>query len=461
MGFQWFFVYSNGMVEFEQVASQVRDRVEPSRDERELLERVVDDLIDETQAAVGELPVDAEVRLVGSTARDTWISGDRDVDIFVRFPPELSRDELETYGLEVGHKVLPDGREEYAEHPYVTGSVDGFAIDLVPCYDVESTASAQSAVDRSPFHTAYLEDRLTDELIGEIRVFKQFLKGIGVYGSDLRTRGFSGYLTELLVCEYDSAKATLAAIADWKPPVTFDPADHGTVSFDDPLVVIDPTDPTRNVAAVVAADNIARLQHHARLVLAAPSHQRFFPEEPEELSAADVRAYLRDRGTTPVAIVVQTPDLVDDELYPQLDKSLSGIKRAFDHHGFEVFRAAAFARTNAVFLFELAVATRPPIERHEGPPVHVRAHAEQFFEKYANTDAFGPFIADNRYVVERDRAVTSAIEFLNSDALFETRLGPAIEAALAEQYSVLVEDDIATLATEFGTELADYFDPRP
>jgi len=33
---------------------------------------------------------------------------------------------------------------------------------------------------------------------------KQFMKGIGVYGSELRRRGFSGYLTELLVINYGS-----------------------------------------------------------------------------------------------------------------------------------------------------------------------------------------------------------------------------------------------------------------
>ncbi|NIS30872.1 MAG: tRNA CCA-pyrophosphorylase, partial [Actinobacteria bacterium] len=55
--------------------------------------------------------------------------------------------------------------------------------------------------DRTPFHAAYVEGRLNDELAAEVRVLKQLLEGIGVYGSDLKTRGFSGYLTELLVLE--------------------------------------------------------------------------------------------------------------------------------------------------------------------------------------------------------------------------------------------------------------------
>jgi tRNA nucleotidyltransferase (CCA-adding enzyme) len=453
--------------EFDAVVARVRERVVPDDDERARLDSVVATLRERTGAALADLPVDTsdvDVVLVGSTARDTWLSGDRDVDLFVRFPTDLSREELEEYGLTVGHAVLPGGHEEYAEHPYVKGSVEGFDVDLVPCFAVPDATAIRSAVDRTPFHTEYLADRIDADLADEVRVCKQFLTGIGVYGSDLRTRGFSGYLTELLVVEYDGFREFVAAAADWHPPVELDTEDHGEASFEDPLVVVDPTDPERNVAAVCSAESVARLQHYARELLEAPREDLFDPSarRPEPLDAAGVRERFDARGTTPVAVRFDAPDVVDDQLYPQLERSRTGLVGELYRRGFDVLRSVALADESAVLLVELAVARRPAVERHEGPPVHVRDHAGNFYEAYADDSGVdGPFIDGDRYVVEREREFETAAEFLASDALLDVALGAHVETRLRDDYEVLVGDEVGALADEFGPELAVYLDPRP
>jgi tRNA nucleotidyltransferase (CCA-adding enzyme) len=469
------------MTDLDAVVARVRDRIDPSPDERQRMAEATATLLDRVEAATADLPVATDAIQVGSTARGTWLSGDRDIDLFVRFPPDLDRETLERYGLQVGHAVLPDGHEEYAEHPYVKGEFEGFEVDLVPCYDVDDATQIQSAVDRTPFHTEYLRGRLTDDVAADVRVCKRFLKGIGAYGSNLRTRGFSGYLTELLVVEYGGFRPLLDAAADWQPPVELDPEDHGTVTFDDPLVVVDPTDPERNVAAVCAPANVARLQHYARELLVDPREALFFPPETEPLSADDLRQHLDRRGTTPVAVVFETPDVVEDQLYPQLRRSLSGVRSELDRRGFDVLRATTFADDRSVLLCELEVAERPAIQRHGGPPVHVREHAEGFVEKYAGAEAgdgdvddsttaaapgtppavYGPFLDGDRFVVERDREFTSAADFLRSDALFDVALGTHVATALKSDYEVLVGEELADLTDAFGVEFAEYFAPRP
>ncbi len=455
------------MTELEAVVTAVDDDVRPDAAERDRLAAAVDELRARIERAVeDELPpavaAETDVLQVGSTARGTWLSGDRDIDLFVRFPTSLDRAELEEYGLVVGRAVLPDGHEEYAEHPYVTGTVDGFDVDLVPCYDVESASETRSAVDRTPFHNAYLRERITDDLARDVRVFKRFLKAIGAYGSNLRTRGFSGYLTELLVLEYGGVVPLLEAAGDWNPPVTFDPEGHGSRDHDDPLVVVDPTDPARNVAAVCSAANVARFQHYAREVVADPRVERFSEEQPAPLSECAVREHLRRRKTTLLAVRFDAPNLVDDQLYPQLEKSLGGLESELDRLGFGVLRAETFAAERAVLLFEVETGTLPAVERHEGPPVHVRAHAEGFFEAYADDEAvYGPFIDGERYVVERPREWTEVRAFLESDAVFDVALGKHVESALREGYEVLVADEVAGLAAAFGGEVARYFEPRP
>lgn len=443
------------------VLAAVRERIDPVAEERQRLAAVATRLTERAEEAVAELPVSADVLQVGSTARGTWISGDRDIDLFVRFPPDLGREDLETYGLRVGNAVLPDGREEYAEHPYIKGEFEGFDVDLVPCYAVESAADIQSAVDRTPFHNQYLRTHLNDDLAADVRLLKQFLKGIDAYGSDLRTRGFSGYLTELLVLAYGGFEAVVSAAADWSPPVRFDPEGHGVREFDDPLVVIDPTDPERNVAAVLSPTNVARLQHYAREFEARPSVDLFFPDPRDPLSEDAVRAHVDERGTTPVALRFPAPNVVEDDLYPQLRKSLGGVAAGLNRRGFDVLRADVFAAETAVILLELAVDERPAVERHEGPPVHVRGHATGFYEKYVDSDAYGPFIDGDRYVVERRREFTTAEAFLRSDALLNVALGTHVKSKLEEGYDLLVGDDVGTLADEFGRELAAYFSPEP
>ena len=446
----------------ESVLAEVYDRIEPDTAERGHLRDVAKTLSNRAESAARERCPDADVLQVGSTARDTWISGDRDIDIFVRFPPAVDRKDLEQYGLEVGHETLPEGHEEYAEHPYVKGIVDGFDIDVVPCFRLESATEIRSAVDRTPFHTQYLEQRLDDELAADVRLTKQFLKGIGAYGSDLRTRGFSGYLTELLVCEYGGFRPLLEAAADWQPPVELDPEAHGRETFADPLVVIDPTDPERNVAAVCSAENVARFQHYAREFLEEPRVELFESDEPEPLTNAELCSHVERRATTPVAIQFTAPDLVEDQLYPQLQKSLDGITSGLDDRGFDVLRATAMADETAAILVELSVSERPAIERHEGPPVHVRTHAEGFYEAYADDpEAYGPFIEDGRYVTERPREFTTAREFLESDRLFDVGLGAHVETALEDEYSVLVGEEITALLDAFETPLSRYFEPRP
>jgi len=447
--------------EFETTVDAIRERVEPDAAERAALDEAVAQLVSRTERAVAESAVDAEVVQVGSTARDTWLAGDRDIDLFVCFPPTVERDTLERLGLQIGREVLPDGREEFAEHPYIVGEFDGFDVDLVPCYDVAAATEIKSAVDRTPFHTLYVAEALTPKLASDVRVCKQFFTGIGVYGSDLKTRGFSGFLTELLVLEYGGFRPLIEAVADWQPPVRLDPEDHGEQSFEDPLVVIDPTDPERNVAAVLSAANLARLQHFARELLAAPRTERFTDDDPDPVSAAAVREAFDSRSTTPVAVRFPAPDIVDDQLWPQLRRSLEGIRDALDRRGFDVLRTGVFADGRAVLLFELAVSERPAIERHEGPPVHVREHATRFYEAYDGDDAYGPFIAGDRYVVEREREWCSATAFLDSDAIFGAALGTRVESALEDGYELLVGEQVGELATEFGGELARYLSPTP
>ena len=162
----------------------------------------------------------AQGMVVGSIARHTWLRGDRDLDVFMLFDPSLPREELELQGLALARSIAgaytDKFHEKYAEHPYINANIDDVDVDLVPCYKVDSATKIQSAVDRTPFHTRYITDKING-LIDDVLLLKRFTKAGGIYGSDQMTEGFSGYLCELLVLHYGGFTPLLEAAAGWRP----------------------------------------------------------------------------------------------------------------------------------------------------------------------------------------------------------------------------------------------------
>ncbi|MFZ0926339.1 MAG: CCA tRNA nucleotidyltransferase, partial [Halobacteriota archaeon] len=235
--------------ELTRVQINVLKRIRPSRGERERLHAVTQQVIAAAQNALASRNLRATVEVIGSAARDTWILGDQDIDIFIGFDTSTSREDLERYGLEIGKEIAVEGYViGFAEHPYVKARCGGFAIDVVPHYRIKNTRQMFSAVDRTPFHQQFVAEHL-DARHDEVRLLKQFLKGAGIYGAELRTKGFSGYLCELLVIKFGSFVNVLESVQDWKVGTCISlTSAQARNSFASPLAVIDPVDTNRNVA---------------------------------------------------------------------------------------------------------------------------------------------------------------------------------------------------------------------
>jgi tRNA nucleotidyltransferase (CCA-adding enzyme) len=182
------------------ILRKVLKKITPTDKERKELVGVLNKLTDAADSIIEPMGLDKTI--AGSFIRDTWLTDKKEIDLFIMFPVSCSRLELEKLGLEAGREIVRKlkGKYEiaYAEHPYVRGKINGFSVDIVPCYKVKSASKIISAVDRTPFHNIYIAKNLKPEMSKEVRLLKQFCKSIEVYGSDIRTLGFSGYLCELL-----------------------------------------------------------------------------------------------------------------------------------------------------------------------------------------------------------------------------------------------------------------------
>jgi tRNA nucleotidyltransferase (CCA-adding enzyme) len=382
----------------------------------------------------------AQGMVVGSIARHTWVRGDRDLDVFMLFDPGLSREALESEGLGLARKIAgtftDTFHEKYAEHPYISARIDDVDVDLVPCYAVESAARIQSAVDRTPFHTRYITEKING-LIDDVLLLKRFTKSGGIYGSDQMTEGFSGYLCELLILHYGGFIPLLKAASEWKPRTIIDPEDHTAKEFPEPLIMIDPVDPKRNVAAAVSLDRMVAFVELARGYLEEPSEHFFSLPDQHTITREELAALLANRGTTLYAITFPTPPYIEEVIVPQFKRSVTAIAEHLERNGFVVHHAHyTMQPERSLFLLELLVSDLPKIRTHVGPPVWNRVNAEKFREKHIVSSLPGPYIRNGHYEMEVFREYTNARALLISENLLQVSLGKHVRQSLAQGWQV-------------------------
>jgi tRNA nucleotidyltransferase (CCA-adding enzyme) len=430
----------------EEIAREVIRRVKPSAKDADHLRAIAKDIIARLDAKAAEMGLDVYAIHVGSTARDTWLKGRKDIDIFLMFPPDTPREKLEESGLALAKSLSGDCEERYAEHPYIKATYEGYSVDLVPCYRVPDPAHIQSAVDRSPFHNAYVLSHING-LTDEARLLKQFMHGVGVYGSELKTRGFAGYLCELLIIRYGSFLEAVRAGANFYRGMAIDIEGRmdKSVKHVEPLIVVDPVDPRRNVAAALSEQKLYESIDACRNFLQAPSIDFFFPPEAEPLDEAELLALLSRRGTLLVAVAFRTPDVVEDTLYPQMRKAAESVAGLVERHEFEVFDRDVWSEAGwSAIVLELLVWKLPDIERHLGPPLEQREHAARFREKYP-----GAYVYGNRYAVNLPRQHTSALDLIDA-RLKECGLGKNVAAAIKHEHILLTGGSMLSLGPGMG-----------
>jgi tRNA nucleotidyltransferase (CCA-adding enzyme) len=353
----------------------------PSPKERRKVRTVTELARTRLRAELKDGGLDVSVEVGGSVAKDTWLSGDEDVDIdlFMLFPPSVSKKELGRLGLDVAKKAFKEyrQRERYAEHAYLETWVEGVRANIVPCYRIVKDRWL-SAADRSPYHTRYILEKLEARpLMDDIRVFKRFVKGIDAYGAEIRVGGLSGYLCELLVLHYGSFEEVLKAASGWRFREVIDPedlhkgrSDETRMLFSEPLIVVDPVDSNRNVAAAVSKKSLSGLIAAAKLFLISPSLLFFYPDEVEEPQKPLDEA-LSKLNYGLLALDLKTGEEVPDILWGELHKTRGALRRLLETNGFVVMQSNVWSdeADSSVIVFGLEELELSMIKKHSGPPV--------------------------------------------------------------------------------------------
>jgi tRNA nucleotidyltransferase (CCA-adding enzyme) len=444
---------------------EVLARVEPSEEERRGVHSFAEALTEELNRRLSEAGVEGSAQIHGSVAKDTWLSGDRDLDIFIVLRRTYTREVFPRI-LDIVKKFVGTGWvEAYAEHPYIQAQMNGFKVDFVPCFEMDAAGKPLSATDRTPLHTTFVRERLKGEARREVLLLKQFMHGIGTYGAEVKVGGFSGYLCELLAIYCGSFLGTLRAAAKWKKETTLDITGHyrgreGDLKklFRENLIVVDPVDERRNVASAVTESKLWLCAAASRAFLKEPSLGFFFPPETATYSEEELRRVLKECGSDLVFLLLSTGrQRVPDVLWGQLYRAEKALRALLEEHDFGVMRTAVWSdeKTSHILLFELEQGILPRVKLHRGPPVEMEEMSERFLRKYRESGSAvtGPWVEGDRWWVEVEREYVEA-KMLLEDKLREERGVPVgVPRSMA--------DDIAGFSCQVNDEITDLYRELP
>jgi tRNA nucleotidyltransferase (CCA-adding enzyme) len=466
--------------ELEALTKQVLKQITPTQAEYSKVEALSKRLEQKITEACQHQGVEAVVRVEGSVAKDTWLRDNPDIDVFMRLSPSIPRKNLGEIGLKIAKTAAKDATEiieRFAEHPYLEIIIDDFRVDIVPCYDAKA-GEWQSATDRTPYHTDYIKEHLTPKMHGEVRLLKQFMQGVGVYGAEIKVGGFSGYLCELLVMTYGSFNQTVQAFAQFNKRVVIDPENYFenrenelSLLFPEPLVIVDPVDKARNVGSAVQTDKLYNFIAATRAFLEKPSKAFFYPPKQAALKIEDLKRQLDSRGSALMFLVVDGISAVPDVLWGQLYRSKRSLHKLLTLNDYKVLRDAVWSneKTLSVFMFELEQQILPNIKKHQGPPLERPAECASFLSKYANSNQVisGPYIEDGKWIVEVPRKNNDAVVLLKeklADGGKNVGVSELVAKALKEKFLIQINSEILPVYLsddDFAVFLSGFLSGKP
>ena len=408
------------MANADKVLKDALSKIRPSPEEKKQMKDAMKYIIDTSSPVAKKF--NATPMICGSSVKSTWLAGRNEFDLFILFPASLTRAKLKDYGLEVAKEIIENLKGTYviayAEHPYLRGKMKyngaEYDIDIVPAFSIKDPKKIKSSVDRTPHHVRFVRNNM--QLSDEARLLKGFAKGVGVYGADVKTQGFSGYLCELLSINYGRFKNCLKDAATWRAPVVISlntkiKKEEAFKKFKAPLIVIDPVDPNRNVAAAVSVESFYNFVAGCKDFLKGPSPKFFFPDKAKPYTLSEISKEVRKRGTRWYLIKFKRPEIIDDTLWPQIRRALKTVETKMNQGGFRIVRKDAWADDKTcVLAFETDIWLVPRIMKNVGPNVYSK-HAENFLKHY---NEYKIFIEGDSWVVEKEREFMTAYDLLKN-----------------------------------------------
>jgi tRNA nucleotidyltransferase (CCA-adding enzyme) len=278
----------------------------------------------------------------------------------------------------------------------------------------------------------------------EVRIFKQFLKGISCYGAEAEIEGFSGYLCEIMIIKYKTFQQLVENVQYWRYGETLILEKGKFPLFQTPLTFIDPVDSERNVASALSKDKFELFINACKEYTKKPCLTFFFPNELKPWSLKKIKKAIGTKVF--VGVKLRKPEIISENLYPQVRKAVRSIRELCEQYEFTIIDATfSVEKTNVYIVLHPKTITLSKTVLHAGPPVMLKKNTDEFIQKWLDNPRTRkkPFEKNKRLYVEIERDYIS-IQMLLGNQIKHLSLGKHIDLMIRKGFMIMDHNDLLT-----------------
>lgn len=443
----------------DNVLSKAIDHVCIGSDIENKLFEQVDIVLDSLRNSAKSLGYVVSVELGGSAAKRTFLKGDFDCDVFVRFDfKKYSGKDSELSGylkkiiLGAGHSPVElHGSRNYFQ--FVSG---GFKFELVPVLWIESISDAKNVTDASPFHVYWFNEKCkksgkdpNHRFNNQVRLAKLFSKSQRVYGAESYIQGFSGHVIDILIVHFKSFRNLVEYFASVDEILGMKKYDERKIvidvenfypgktsleiqkilnpsKIDSPLIVIDPISKDRNASSSIGVEKFNQFIRSCKKFLGHPDDS-FFEKKSFSDSLLKERLHeLKSSGLSSYSIICKVnplkgkKDIVGAKIMKLAEylanKLVENSFKLYDYD-FELVKKASddialndsedFSESYIWFFVDVSELEKEFL--WAGPPESEKNHAESFLKKHKKI-----LRKNGRLYAEITREHTDAFNFIKT-----------------------------------------------
>jgi len=357
---------------------KILKEIKPTTKEKQKVKGIIESVLKNIKVE------DAKFELGGSYAKDTFLKGSYDIDIYVKFPYNKYKDEdiseILNKRLSRKHKRVHGSRD------YFQLQKKGYTFEFIPILDIKDSSRAKNITDVSPLHKKWVKKHLKKP--DEVRLIKKFCRAQNVYGAESYIKGFSGYVLEILIVHYGGFFNLIKAVSRWKLPIYVDVKKYYKSKKDafkginkskrvNEVIIIDPTQKDRNAAAAISKDKINTLIKSCKEYLRNPSDEFFLEKK------VRIKDLIAESGEDRLLLCRIKPSKgKKDVVGSKIVKIYDYMERKLKKNDFKVLKSNWHFNKDALIYYFIKDEILSEKIIHRGPPLKQKKHAKEFRKKY-------------------------------------------------------------------------------
>ncbi len=357
----------------------ILENIKPSGKEKEKLDKIVNNILNKLNSNL----IAAKAIPGGSYAKDTWLKGDHDIDVFVLFNKKYDEKNIsDVLWKALKKSFLRPKKKIHGSRTYYKIKKGKYIFEIVPVIEINNPEEALNIMDISPLHVDWVNENAKD-LKDEIRKIKAFCKAAHCYGAESYIKGFSGYVLEILTIFYGSFDNLVKSAVKWKKKDIIDFKKRNIKILNkskiSPLIVIDPVQKERNAAAALSLEKFNLFKEYCK----------------EYLKNKDEKFFIKEIKIPEDAIVIEVKPVKgrEDIVGSKLLKVYDYIKEKLDGD-FGVKESFWYWNKKVLLWYVLKEKELKQFKKHYGPSIEDEKNIERFKEKWKNYKVY----EENGYV---------------------------------------------------------------